>query len=648
MFLQGRTYSQNSFDLLGGITNIRNSHFKLNGFESNVSNYSGIKDWEFSVIYGGEISGGFHGNVYDLAFSKRIGEHSFFFRYTPGYQKDFASTSKYLSLPDKIPTLLKSTFHYEERLGLGYSYTFKKDISVGFSFRYFRQEFSRDEVETFFEPYISISTSNIKAAHDLYIGDIGINYLWTDGLNLSASTINLFKNTINSSSQNEPYLLKTDLALRLGVDYQMNNALNAKFIYETNNSFQFGPNYGFDFLGGSLNFSLEAFHDKYQDPFIAGIIPGINFSGKYFGITVSGAKYFSARTSKISETIFASEGLYNIINNRYSSDKIFAAFNFALNTVKERNIRLLDVKIERNIFPLLSDYYLDVPFAKGTIVNLTEKNLIVKPSSIIKELNKETVFSPEVFVAPHDTAVVSFFTIINDEASIKKTFIAQAAFYLNTEDSDPDDEMNKPILVNDVNSWDGNVSNLRHFVRKDFDKVFNYSKKIVSDNKAILDTLPSVLESFYLTKVMFNSFARQMVYVADPRASVDRVQFPLETLEIKGGDCDDLSVAFSALLESIGIQTAFVDYKSESGVNHVSVMVNMHLSPAMASLITVNDKKYFLRKNEDGKDEVWIPIETTFLKDFDSAWGIASERFYNEAVDNMGLVKGRIQIVDVY
>src|SRR5258707_9507574 len=35
--------------------------------------------------------------------------------------------------------------------------------------------------------------------------------------------------------------------------------------------------------------------------------------------------------------------------------------------------------------------------------------------------------------------------------------------------------------------------------------------------------------------------------------------YPAETLQLNGGDCDDMSVCYSSLLASIGISTAFID-----------------------------------------------------------------------------------------
>ncbi|MCK5674038.1 MAG: hypothetical protein KAH95_11720, partial [Spirochaetales bacterium] len=57
-------------------------------------------------------------------------------------------------------------------------------------------------------------------------------------------------------------------------------------------------------------------------------------------------------------------------------------------------------------------------------------------------------------------------------------------------------------------------------------------------------------------------------YVVDPKTpfaefsqdklTVDFLQFPRQTLTYTAGDCDDLSILYSALLESVGIETAFI------------------------------------------------------------------------------------------
>ncbi len=134
---------------------------------------------------------------------------------------------------------------------------------------------------------------------------------------------------------------------------------------------------------------------------------------------------------------------------------------------------------------------------------------------------------------------------------------------------------------------------------------------------------------------------------SDSRASVE-VQFPEQTSELKDGDCDDLSVTYCSILESVGIQTALVDYEGNGEIRHVNVLFNTKLLPGDASLITSNDSKYFIRKNEQGIDEIWIPVETTSLTDFNEAWNIGVEKFNREAIAELGIASGKVEIIDVY
>ena len=112
-----------------------------------------------------------------------------------------------------------------------------------------------------------------------------------------------------------------------------------------------------------------------------------------------------------------------------------------------------------------------------------------------------------------------------------------------------------------------------------------------------------------------------MTYVIDPstpyadlsgtKLQVDYLQFPRETLEYKAGDCDDLSILFNALLESVGIETAFITVPG-----HIYAAFNLQQQPE-------DVRKNFLKPDDfiftDGKS--WIPVEVTALEEsFLEAW----------------------------
>lgn len=121
-------------------------------------------------------------------------------------------------------------------------------------------------------------------------------------------------------------------------------------------------------------------------------------------------------------------------------------------------------------------------------------------------------------------------------------------------------------------------------------------------------------------------------YVIDPTSSyqelsatgsIDYVQFPAETLRIRAGDCDDLSVLYAAILQAVGVDTAFVFYPG-----HMLVAIRLDMDPAEARRTLSSSDSVLIRD-----DEVWLPVETTALdSSFYDAWAVAgaSIRRYKE------------------
>lgn len=92
---------------------------------------------------------------------------------------------------------------------------------------------------------------------------------------------------------------------------------------------------------------------------------------------------------------------------------------------------------------------------------------------------------------------------------------------------------------------------------------------------------------------------------------LDTVQFPQETLAYGAGDCDDLTVLYCSLLQSVGAQTAFITVPG-----HIYAAVQLDLPPDRIA-------KSFSRTQDlivkDGK--VWLPVEVTMCGDrFLDAW----------------------------
>lgn len=621
----------------------------LNSIESNPSNYSNLKDWGIELTYGGEFANSTTSNLYLLSLSKRIGHSNFSLRYTPGYQKDFIFNSgESIILNDSSTQTLSSKFIYKEIFGFGYSYQITDKLSFGFTTRLFNQEFNNEVVEPVFSDSLFFNLKTETEKINFWKTDFGINFSPVENISFSVASINLIDVSSKTDiTSNSAYEIRRPKGVLIGAYISPIKQISFNFLYETTQSFMAGIEGTFDLPNGSIGLSVTAMHDKYQSPYIAGMLPAISYQSKVFGITLSGVKYFRDKNTTQSFSVFENEGIRNILNNRYSFDKVTLTITFRLNTITEEKAKILSIEIVQEIFPAFEDNYLDKPFALGRVVNKTDKKIRIKPSSKIIGFNRDIIYSPSVSITAYDTVEVPFYTIVPDTYSNKQNKVSYADFYISTRNNETDDKLQKPILINKINAWDGKVFHLKEFIKKDQNYLMKYAKEILSENKSKLDTIVYFLTTFYKAKILFNNLFKKFVYVADPNATSDFVQFPKQTINLKGGDCDDLSVLYSAVLESVGIQTALIDYKPEKGLGHVNLLFNTELSPRRAKWITDNDSKYFIRKNSKGKDQVWIAIETTSLTGFMKAWELGIEKFNNEAINKLGLAKGKVEIVDV-
>ncbi len=643
MALNSKISAQNSFGLTGywGLTN--DFTIPLYSYESNNSNYFNHKDWGISLSYGAEFSNSVNTNLYLLALAKKMGDHTLSARFTPGYQKEFIFSE--VIIIDSTTLSYQTSYNYKEVFGFGYSYGFNPQFKAGLNIRFFNQDFNQEIIIPVFDTTFALVRETINEKVNFWKADLGIDFILNDDFQFRAASINLLN--IGDEPQMDEFKgfeMKQDMGAMISASYIPMDFLNLNLIYETSNSFQLSAT-GF---ADNFTYGLTAFHDKYQDPFIAGIVPAFGYRTGLFEVLLSGVKYFSNRKTTANLAQFTEEGISKITNNRYSFDKIILSFALKISGAPEQKAKFIDIEIIKDIYPTFYNNYLENPIAYGLVINLTSEPVNIKPSVKIEGMHAENIQSPAAILAPGDTAKIPYYIIIPENFNVEKAILSYADFYISTTADEPDDHLQKAILVNGINSWDGRVSNLKYFIKRDVDFSMSYSKGIFSSNKEMLDTVPSVLSTFYKARLLFDNFVKQLIYTSDPRATAEYVQFPKQTMELKGGDCDDLSVAYSSFLESVGIQTALVDYKPDGQIRHVNLLFNTKLSPNQAKLITENDTKYFLRENLEGFDEVWLPVETTSLTNFDKAWNKGVEKFNREAINEMGIGTGKVEIIDIY
>ncbi len=142
----------------------------------------------------------------------------------------------------------------------------------------------------------------------------------------------------------------------------------------------------------------------------------------------------------------------------------------------------------------------------------------------------------------------------------------------------------------------------RAIVKRTKQKIINTN---ITTGMAVFDAIRSIGLSYQRDPVSpYNIFSEKT-------NEIDYIQFGRDTLKRKTGDCDDLVVLFSSLMESLGIETAAVDYPG-----HILVMFNTGIELNDFVKSGLNENNTIIYDNA-----IWIPVEMTLLTEsFYKAW----------------------------
>jgi len=129
-------------------------------------------------------------------------------------------------------------------------------------------------------------------------------------------------------------------------------------------------------------------------------------------------------------------------------------------------------------------------------------------------------------------------------------------------------------------------------------------------------------------------------YVSDPRG-LEYVAFPLETLRVGAGDCDDFAVLIASLYESIGLDAVIglVDTNGDGVVDHAAALVYVNLDPdALLKAMQRYDLAFNTRTSrisyysnvKNMETGVWLIIDPPMADVKDAPWGVSHEPYVLE------------------
>jgi hypothetical protein len=127
-----------------------------------------------------------------------------------------------------------------------------------------------------------------------------------------------------------------------------------------------------------------------------------------------------------------------------------------------------------------------------------------------------------------------------------------------------------PIYHRNAMSWDDD-RRAASFVspRDSAARLFALRVAAIADKSAADKTAAAIPKNVRYAVALFEALrlyginyiidpASSFVEMSDNASALDSLNYPYQTLNYRGGDCDDLSILFCSLLEVLGVRTAFI------------------------------------------------------------------------------------------
>jgi hypothetical protein len=645
---------------IAGFTSLPNSALS---FEWNPAGLIRISDWNIGISNYLDIN---QGNMLmqSLSFAKRISyRHSIGFKYSPGTYMEFLFPSNIVINSGGVT--LKADFDKKVQYSLnyvaGYSYMLGENLSIGLSAHHYVEKIT-DAIYEVRGPDTasSVSLGTVEYKSNLTTFNLGLIYEipleWLNGeviAGVVAENILSFKNGEIPESFRELTIRQLS-GLRFGLSFKFSGQLikNLNFGFDASTSTYTGFGFEIEPLSG-LFLRGGIFSDIKRDEIVSAISTGIGLKYKIIRLDIAYLKNLSPvfKDGRITSDEFFENPVRNIEFNQFLTDRLIFSISVDAGTWIRKQISIENIELIDEIFPSSMPEYSGQPIGLISVKNISNEPVFVRMEFKIEKFMDSPVESDAYLVQPGEVVDIPVIAIFNQKIRENRVKIpVKADVRIKTSPGGYDDMAQLELIVRGRNDWDGDIASLRYFVDFENPDIIEFTRSIIWKYRDSLSKVEPKLEKFYKAMLIFNELSKLVTYVNDPTVDADRVQYPDETLKLHGGDCDDLVVLYSSLLGSLGIKTAFVDVRAvrEIDESHVYILFDTEIEKIFANIISENEKRYIIMKNEAGIETVWIPVETTLVREgFEKAWEVGAMEYFNDVEINFGIIKGTVKIVPV-
>jgi tetratricopeptide (TPR) repeat protein len=306
--------------------------------------------------------------------------------------------------------------------------------------------------------------------------------------------------------------------------------------------------------------------------------------------------------------------------------------------LRQQDIEIQQIEINP-IFPIFQKYYDNHPLGRLSIVNkgrdvITEVAVGFFVHNGYMDAAKTCATIPQL--KPGEKATVDLYALLSDRVlGITEATKVPADIRVTYAQSGGKEETThtETIRLYDRNAmtWDDDRKAAAFVTLKD-PAVLRFSKQVAGMVREKSSGM--VNQNLRIAMSLFEAMSLHgMKYVVDPKtphtdssrndSTVDFLQFPRQSLDYRAGDCDDLSILYCALLESVGIDTAFITIPG-----HIYAAFSLGIRPeeAARSFTTTGDMIFL-------EDQAWVPVESTMMGEpFLRAWQTGAKE-WRENVD---------------
>ncbi len=295
--------------------------------------------------------------------------------------------------------------------------------------------------------------------------------------------------------------------------------------------------------------------------------------------------------------------------------------------VKKMTLEVTEVDLT-SLFPALLTAYVTNPSGYIEVKNISEGS--IKNISLTSNIRKFMDFpskSDEIHeLKSGETTLIPIKTVLNQSVlTLTEATPVQIQLTLKWEADDKvySTQITRPVTIykSSALTWADTAMAACFVQPNDFMVTDFISKALSCSLNSVLSTnitkaiqIADALGSIPLTYM--SDPVTPATQVIDNKYAIDTIRLPSETLQLKGGDCDDMTTLFCSLLEGTGINSAFITIPGhifaafDTGIKYNPILKNI-------------DEDHFIFEVEGN---AWIPVECTNLSEgFEKAWETASE-----------------------